>query len=222
MVYLKRAEYRYQFSENLEDYFSEKEIVPQKESKKGLYVLIAVVFLIIIIGSFFIFGKTPKKEQTTPTTTTLLTKYCGNRICEEGENCYDCAPDCPCNENEYCNATLKMCVPKGICGDGTCSLYESKETCCIDCGCWYATQICNPSKNECEWIPMNLTNEDGIRLVSEYIQKEGVVIKNITVLGEYGDEEKVYKSVKVEIEGEEWPRYLMVDEEGNIKEYYPT
>ncbi|MEM5813451.1 MAG: hypothetical protein QXU71_03765 [Candidatus Aenigmatarchaeota archaeon] len=210
-----------QFSQYPEDYPDFKEeVIAFKETKKGIYVLAALILFIIIIGSLFIFrGKSSEKPEVI--TTTLLAQYCGNRVCEANENCYDCPSDCPCPDDRYCDPNTKTCVSKGFCGDGKCDLYESKENCCVDCGCWYATQVCNRTTMSCEWLKMNLSNEDATRFVREYVEKEGIAIKDIRVTGEYGDDEKMYKTVVVEIEGEEWPRYFRVDEKGNVEEIYP-
>lgn len=197
----------------------QESLVTFKESKKGLYILIGIIILLVIVGSLIIFGGKRPERPITPTTTTLV-RYCGNRICEANENCYDCPTDCPCPDDKYCDANTKTCVAKGVCGDGKCDLYESKENCCVDCGCWYATQICNRATMSCEWLKMNLSDDEAIRFVREYLEKTGVRIKDIRVTGEYGDEEKLYKSVAVEIEGEDWPRYFRVDERGNVEEFY--
>jgi putative hemolysin len=43
--------------------------------------------------------------------------FCGNKICDKGENNLNCPQDCP------------------VCGNKICEFLENQTTCCLDCGC---------------------------------------------------------------------------------------
>lgn len=65
--------------------------------------------------------------------------FCGNKICEEGENNLNCPQDCP------------------VCGNGVCEPLENQTSCCKDCGCLFGLKCienkclpCGDSKCEVE------------------------------------------------------------------------
>jgi len=65
-------------------------------------------------------------------------EYCGDGVCNSGENCLTCLQDCPCPFGETCqpDGTCVSVQPPAVnCGDGTCSLDENCLTCEDDCRC---------------------------------------------------------------------------------------
>ena len=56
--------------------------------------------------------------------------YCGNGVCEGGENSKNCYQDC-----------------EAICGDGTCGLGETFENCPFDCSKDCGNGVCDPMEN---------------------------------------------------------------------------
>ncbi|MBW2966490.1 S8 family serine peptidase [Candidatus Woesearchaeota archaeon] len=84
--------------------------------------------------------------QHNPQHTGLYTKpaipFCGNEICEQGENYTNCPEDCPdCDDNNICtvdsyNYTEQKCVNTPIipcCGNEICELGENHTNCPDDC-----------------------------------------------------------------------------------------
>ena len=97
-------------------------------------------------------GPCTTTTTNSPTTTTTAPggPVCGNGICETGENCTNCAADCPCPPT---TTTLPGAPPPGcICGTGTpepptwdaaCQIFPSPLVgCCNGCGC--APGSCSP------------------------------------------------------------------------------
>lgn len=72
----------------------------------------------------------------------LLT--CGDAVCDEDENCDNCAQDCPCGPvcgdgacdapDEACDTCLVDCGSCATCGDSVCDPTEGCATCFEDCG----------------------------------------------------------------------------------------
>jgi len=79
-------------------------------------------------------------DQDCKTAPECLDGWCGDSICEEGENCKNCPPDC----SEGCEI---------ICGDGLCHAGEC-ETCPPDCDCTGKCNdgVCNKNEN-CKKCP---------------------------------------------------------------------
>ena len=142
-------------------------------------------------------------------------EYCGNNICEQEENCYDCPKDCKCSESEYCPLTEKNCV-KPICGDGTCEPYENPFNCCLDCTCILPEEICNEQTKKCEMeeIKINLSDNEAIETVADYFDD----LNSTEVSGVDIYQGKPIKIVKVQIFGEEWYRFVGVTEDLEIIE----
>ncbi len=68
---------------------------------------------------------------------------CGNGVFDEGENCKNCPEDMTCSADEVC--TDGRCVTKAYCGDGVCGDTENCESCVADCGCSPEQQCVNKS-----------------------------------------------------------------------------
>lgn len=62
-----------------------------------------------------------EKKEIVFSVMTLTSSYCGNKICDSGENCDNCPRDCG------------NCVIDLSCGDGVCDSDESSYTCPDDC-----------------------------------------------------------------------------------------
>jgi len=184
----------------------------EKKDNKKIFIVLGLI-IIFAIFLFFVFSK-PSKTQTNQT---IKQTICGNRICEIGENCFNCAPDCKCNEGEYCSEEKQTCV-KPICGNNVCEIFESYENCCIDCGCPFDYEICNKTKNACEVRPMNITESEARDVLLNYLNNQGknVLESEIFGIGQCGDKLCVF--VRVKIEDEEWYRMFGVDEERNVVE----
>lgn len=141
--------------------------IDNKDYKKRRYLVIFVSIFILVL--LIIFVSNVRKIEPIEKIPTTLANYCGNRVCEAGENCYDCSADCPCPDDKYCDANKKECVLKLNCGDNICSPYENPENCCIDCGCRIKGEICNIETKICEIPKSNISDEFAIRKVREYL-----------------------------------------------------
>ncbi len=146
------------------------------------------------------------------------TYVCGNNICEPGENCFDCPKDCKCGNEEYCSSTKKKCV-KPVCGDGNCEPYENPNNCCIDCACYSPEEICNELTKKCETQGMLLTDSRAIELAIEYFENQNLDVVSTKISGVNYYNYKLIKEVVVEIEGEEWERYVGITEDEDITEF---
>ena len=73
-----------------------------------------------MVGSFIF---SPQKSQGQE-------EWCGDTICNNGENCDTCSGDCGCGGGTYCNGGA--CIAAPYCGDGSCN--EDVYSCCTDCG----------------------------------------------------------------------------------------
>ena len=73
---------------------------------------------------------------------------CSNKICEDGENCWNCGADCSCGSGQYCSSTTKACTST-VCGNSICEPFEGSENCCLDCKCSVG-QACNQATKACE------------------------------------------------------------------------
>jgi hypothetical protein len=67
--------------------------------------------------------------------------YCGDGVCQSGEDCGKCAQDCRCPENLECDPgdsdanSLGCAEVDEYCGDGNCGSGETCEDCLGDCPC---------------------------------------------------------------------------------------
>ena len=87
---------------------------------KFIYVILGLIVAIIIAITIFNISK--NKE------------FCGNGICEYGENSNNCCIDCGCDNGYKCENNTCIEV-KPICGDGICSPNENCYDCPKDCKC---------------------------------------------------------------------------------------
>jgi hypothetical protein len=198
---------------NPDDEYKRIELEDLKEkSNKKIFIVIGLI-IIFVISVFFVFSK-PSKIQPNQTTNQTI---CGNRICEIGENCFNCAPDCKCNEGEYCSQEKQACV-KPICGNNVCEIFESYENCCIDCGCPFDYEICNPQTKTCEAPKMNITESEALQVLLNYLQSQGKNVSESEIFGIGRCENKLCIFIRVKIEGDEWYRMFGVDEERNVNE----
>ncbi len=59
---------------------------------------------------------------------------CGNGTCDSGENCFSCAADCSCGDEQACSVVAGECAAD-TCGNGACDADENCLSCQADCGC---------------------------------------------------------------------------------------
>lgn len=79
----------------------------------------------------------------------LSRETCGNNVCGDKENCWDCPKDCKCLEEEYCSIEDKKCT-ETVCGNGKCEPFENPYNCCLDCKCTIPAELCNIETKKCE------------------------------------------------------------------------
>jgi len=78
------------------------------------------------------------------------TEYCGDAVCNNGENCSTCSDDCG------------TCAVQQYCGDAVCNNGENCSTCSDDCGNCPATSICTDSDGGKNYtIRGTMTNNSG-------------------------------------------------------------
>jgi len=83
---------------------------------------------------FSYFAIAGMKEEAAPT---KVNEFCGDAICNNGENCSTCEVDC------------WACPEEAVCGDGVCSSSESCTSCPSDCGaCPVTKPVCG--NNVCD------------------------------------------------------------------------
>jgi len=183
----------------------------EKKDNKKIFLVIGII--ILVISLIFIFSK-PTQTKTNQTISKAL---CGNRICEIGENCFNCAPDCKCNEGEYCSEEKQTCV-KPICGNNVCEIFESYENCCADCGCPFDYEICNKETNTCEAPKMKITENEALDVLLNYLNNQGKNVLESEIFGISKCGDKLCVFIRVKIEGDDWYRMFGVDEERNVNE----
>ena len=118
-----------------------KEKVRTKIPIKSVSVSIGIIILILV--SFFVYthiGKTgrPLSSQDItqkPSFTEKLVKqaYCGNKVCESGEDSSKCCVDCGCPSGYSCDGA--KCKKLAKCGNDILEEGETSENCCLDAGC---------------------------------------------------------------------------------------
>ncbi len=109
----------------------------EKINSKLIYAfiifIITIVFIVVIINI-----RKPKE-------------FCGNHICEYGENINNCCVDCGCPKGYECkNNTCVNSSPivNSTCGDGICSTNENCYNCPKDCKC-FKGQYCSEEEKKC-------------------------------------------------------------------------
>ncbi len=102
---------------------------------KLIYGIIAIIISIIIFAVVINLNK-PRE-------------FCGNGICEYGEN-KNCCIDCGCPDGYECknNTCINLSHAKSVCGDGICSDDENCYDCPRDCKCLKG-QYCSKENKEC-------------------------------------------------------------------------
>lgn len=150
------------------------------------------------------------------TTTTFGSLICGNGICEDKEDCYDCPQDCKCNQGEYCSPSEKNCI-KPICGNGNCEPFESSENCCDDCGC-SPNEKCDVNRHICIVSEANISDELVKSLIIEYYKDKGKTVESIDIVGSTFVNNIPAKSASVKIEGIEFKRIVSVTENREVIE----
>ena len=167
-----------------------------------------LIFLsIIIVGGLLFYRIYQKPEKS----------VCGNGICEIDENCYECPIDCKCEEGQYCSPEKKECVSP-LCGNGICEPFETYEDCCDDCGCLTEYEECNKTTHRCEIPKIDMSEEMVKELVSAYFEKKGMKIEEFGLISDTIYKDKPAKSCGVVIKGENWPRLVVVTEDGEVIE----
>ncbi len=117
-----------------------------REISKNQFIAVFII-IGVIVAIFLIFNFTRES--------------CGNSICEQGENCFDCPKDCKCNEDKYCSSTEKKCI-KPICGDKTCERLENCSNCPVDCGACKITSFCGDNKCDADELCSTCPRDCGI------------------------------------------------------------
>jgi len=124
----------------------EKEIVKNiepsgKKRNKLIYLFLAVI---VIVAVAFLINNNAKYvgrptaeqgiEQKPSFVDQIIKKaYCGNKVCESGEDSSDCCVDCGCPSNYMCDNN--KCKKSPNCGDGVVDEGETSDNCCRDAGC---------------------------------------------------------------------------------------
>jgi hypothetical protein len=176
------------------------------KSDRMIWYILAVVFVAVaIVAIFFFFQKPPEAKI-----------ICGDKVCDQTENCYDCAVDCKCNSNEYCPKETKKCT-RPTCGNGKCEPFESPENCCDDCKCTIPGEVCNQTIHICE-SQIQITDERVKQLITEFYQRQGVTVISISVTGPGEYQDKLGKQADVTIEGQRWMNHLLVTDSGEVIE----
>ncbi|MFA5259026.1 MAG: hypothetical protein WC402_03035 [Candidatus Pacearchaeota archaeon] len=100
---------------------------------KKTYWIIGIV-VVVIIGFFIIKGSM---------TGNVVREYCGDNVCNSGENKCTCSSDCGnCYETQGCSQyscdSNNQCAPSytldNCCGNGKCEVNENCASCSSDCG----------------------------------------------------------------------------------------
>ncbi|MBN1502432.1 hypothetical protein JW930_02730 [Candidatus Woesearchaeota archaeon] len=182
------------------------------------YVLIGAVLAMFLITFLFLF----KLTRSSPATTIAGERKvdmggCGDNICNNGENCWDCPKDCKCGENTYCSATKKECI-NTVCGNNICEPYETPYACCLDCKCSIPAEICNQETQRCEKQKMNISDETALNLTKIYFENQEKKIKSMEILDVSTYNNILIKEIRVEIEGDDWFTYIGVTDDGRVIE----
>jgi len=178
----------------------------QRVSKKLIYILIIATLISIVAVAVVLL----RPEPAVPT-------VCGDGVCEQNENCYDCAVDCKCQSNEYCSEDKKCMQP--VCGNNICEIYEDQTNCCEDCPCVGELEICNKEKHSCERPTISISDERVEELARNYYTNKGKIIKEIGGIKNIIYQDKHMKSIRVIIEEEEYKiNYIGVTESEEVIE----
>ncbi|MCK4429344.1 MAG: hypothetical protein KAU95_03130, partial [Candidatus Aenigmarchaeota archaeon] len=101
----------------------EYESSEKPKTNKIIYLLIGFALLLICALGFAIM------------TLYSGSSVCGDGICKDNENCYDCSDDCICKNGEICSKEKKRCIKlEELCGNGKCDISETCSNCPEDCG----------------------------------------------------------------------------------------
>jgi len=173
---------------------------------------IPILFLMILIS-----GCVQEKQKTIKEA-----NICGDGICGATEDCNNCAKDCECESNEYCDK-LGICR-KEICGDEICSSGEKElKNCCEDCGCTI-DEVCNKVTHGCQSKPT--IPETNVREIAENYLKENKIEGKIIKILDIYYRDKTVKQVDIDCkkEGEEYPCSitLFISNDGKIVDVLRT
>ncbi len=146
-----------------------------------------------------------------------VTPVCGNKVCESGENCYDCSRDCKCVDGEYCSPEEKICVMP-TCGDGRCGPYENSMNCCLDCDCELRGEVCNTVTHKCEMPDVALTDKRIEEWVVNHYNTQGKNVDDLEIQEVFVWENKVGRKVGVKIPDQKWLSFVLVTEDEEVIE----
>jgi hypothetical protein len=159
----------------------------------------------------------PTTSASTTTTSREEPKdVCGDGICSQAENCWDCPQDCKCAEGAYCSHEEMKCVLP-VCGNGKCEIYENSANCCIDCPCELADTTCNNATKMCETPPFGLGDDAVRQAVLDYYAQKSMTVENIT-LQEVRVWVKTGRVVQVKLQGQSDLKFLLVTETKEVIE----
>lgn len=106
--------------------------------------------------------------------------------------------------------------PTTKCGNKICDIGEDGDNCCIDCGCYKPSYVCNFQTNKCEYKQISLTDERAMELATKYFEDQGKNVTATSVLGIFTYQNKLAKNVLVSIEGADVFISVLVTEDGKV------
>ena len=160
---------------------------------------------------------TTTSASTTTTSREEPMDVCGDGICGQTENCWDCPQDCKCAVGEYCSSEEKKCL-KPVCGNQKCEIFENSANCCIDCPCEISYTKCNNETKACETPSMAIGDEEIKKIVSDYYGKKSMQTETITPKDVYVWGGKVGRKTEVKLAGDSSLKYVLVTDAKEVIE----
>jgi hypothetical protein len=111
---------------------------------------------------------------------------------------------------------MTMIQPATRCGNKICEIGENSDNCCLDCGCYKTSNICNLQTNKCEYKQISLTDQRAMELATKFFEDQGKNVTSASVLGIFTYENKLAKNVIVNIEGIDTFTSVLVTEDGKV------
>jgi hypothetical protein len=111
---------------------------------------------------------------------------------------------------------MYLIQPATKCGNQVCEIGEDGDNCCIDCGCYKPSYVCNLQKNKCEYKQISLTDERAMELAKKYFEEQGLNVTYTKVLGIFTFQNKLIKMVVIDTEGSNAATTVRVTEDGKV------